>query len=293
MKQYFSILAALLLSLSASSLKAQIVNIPDPIFRSYLISSPVNTNSDFEIQLSEAQNYTGTINITGLNISDLTGLEEFINLTRLYCFATNITSLDLSANIMLTDLNCEANALTSLDLSNNINLTHLNCNQLQITELDLSNNVNLVEVDFRSDSSLITVNLKNGNNTAITSFQANSNPALICIDVDDIAYSTANWTNIDAGASFTSTCFTNITTTKNISNLQVYPNPTQNALTVDLGAIHSTVNINISNAIGQRVQAANYTNSQILDLNLEGLAGWYFIQIETEKGSETVKVLKQ
>ena len=293
MKQYFSILAALLLSLSASSLTAQNVNIPDPVFKNYLLSTGVNANLDFEIQVSEAQSYTGLIDIRGLSITDHTGLEEFINLTRFHCTATSLSSLDVGANLLLTELHCGNNDFTSLDLSNNINLTHLKCFGLKITHLDLSNNTNLIEFDCRQDSLLETINLKNGNNTAITSFQANDNPALTCIDVDDIAYSTANWTNIDAGASFTSTCFTNITTTQSISNLQVYPNPTQNALTVDLGTIHSTVNINISNAIGQRVQAANYTNSQILDLNLEGLAGWYFIQIETEKGSETIKVLKQ
>jgi hypothetical protein len=142
---------------------------------------------------------------------------------------------------------------------------------------------------------LETLNLKNGNNTAITNtnFQANSNPALICIEVDTVAYSTTNWTNIDAGLVFSTNCFTNIVTTASIPNLQVYPNPTPNALTVDLGTVHSSVNITISNTIGQKVQSSNYSYTQILDLNIEGLPGWYFIQIETEKRSQTIKVLKQ
>jgi hypothetical protein len=63
-------------------------------------------------------------------------------------------------------------------------------------------------------------------------------------------------------------------------------------LTIDLGTIHSSVSINVSNTMGQRVQSINYTNTQALDLNIEGLPGWYFIQIETDKGSETIKVLK-
>ena len=140
---------------------------------------------------------------------------------------------------------------------------------------------------------LTRINLKNGNNTSITSFQANSNPALTCIEVDDIAYSTATWTNVDAGFSFSTNCFTSVITTGNIPNLQVYPNPTPKALTVDLGTVHSSVNITISNTIGQKVQSADYTNTQSLDLNLDGLPGWYFIQIETDKGSKTIKVLKQ
>ena len=293
MKQHFFILAALLLSFSTSSLKAQNVNIPDPVFKSALLSSGVNANLDFEIQLSEAQNYTGLININGLAISDHTGLEEFVNLTRLHCTATSLSSLDISMNTMLTELHCGNNSFTSLDVSNNVNLTHLECFGLQITNLDLSNNTNLIEFDCRQDSVLTAINIKNGNNTAITSFQANSNPMLTCIDVDNVAYSTANWTNIDAGVVYTTSCFTNIITTNDIENLQVYPNPTQNALTVDLGTIHSTINITVFNTIGQRVQSFNHTNTESLDLNLEGLPGWYFIQIETEKGSRTIKVLKQ
>ena len=293
MKQYFSILAALLLSFSASSLKAQIVNIPDVNFKNYLLSIGVNTNLDFEIQLSEAQNYTGAINLLGQSITDLTGLEEFINLTILDCRTIGISTLDISANTMLTSLSCGNNPLTSLDLSNNVNLTNLDCTLLDITSLDLSNNINLVGIDCRQDSFLTTINLRNGNNTSITNFLANDNPELICIDVDDVAYSTANWTNIDAGVVYTTSCFTNIITTNDIENLQVYPNPTQNTLTVDLGTVHSTVNIIVSNTIGQKVQSVHYTNTQSLDLNIEGLPGWHFIQIETEKGSETIKVLKQ
>jgi hypothetical protein len=64
-------------------------------------------------------------------------------------------------------------------------------------------------------------------------------------------------------------------------------------LTIDLGTIHSSVSINVSNTMGQRVQSINYTNTQALDLNIEGLPGWYFIQIETEDRSQTTKVLKQ
>jgi len=295
MKQYLSILAALILCFSATTLKAQIVIIPDANFKAYLLSSPVNTNLDFEIQLSEAQNFTGTINLIGQNITDLTGLEEFTALRFFYCEFVPITSLDLSANTMLTHLRCAQNLFTSLDLSNNINLTHLTCNQLKITDLDLSNNVNLVELDCRFDSLLTTINVKNGNNTAIpnTKFFVNDNPMLQCIEVDSVAYSVANWTNVDNSLVYNNNCFTNITTTENISNIQAYPNPTKNTLTIDLGTIYPDANITILNAIGQRIETTSYKNTQILDLEIKGLLGWYFIQIETEKGSQTVKVLKQ
>jgi hypothetical protein len=295
MRLYLFTLATLLLFVSASSLKAQIVNIPDAVFKNHLIGTTVNTNFDSEIQISEAQSYTGLINITGLNITDITGLEAFVNLTELRCFGNALTSLDISANTLLTKLYCGGNNLTSLDVSNNVNLTDLECSLLKITQLDLSNNVNLTALDFRGDSLLTMVNLKNGNNTAITNtnFKGESNPALICVEVDNVVYSTGNWTNIDAASVFSANCFLSITETNNLPNLQVYPNPTQNNLTIDLGTTHSSIAINVSNAIGQRTQSTTYTNTQALDLNIEGLPGWYFIQIKTEKGNKTIKVLKQ
>jgi hypothetical protein len=321
MKPYFSILAALLLCLSASTLKAQIVNIPDQVFKNYLISSSVNTTVDSEIDSLEALNFIGTINISGLNITDLTGLERLVGLRVFGCIGVPITSLDLSANVMLHTLDCggfltsldlSANTmlswltcsnspLTSLDLSNNVNLTYLNCYNLKITSLDLSNNVNLANVQITSDSLLVSLNLKNGNNTAITynGFFVYDNPLLTCIEVDDSLYSATNWTYFPTGT----TTFNNFSTNclylgtaqleQDIPNIQLYPNPTQNTLTIDLGATHSAVNINVLNAIGQSVQSVNYNNTQTVDLNIEGVSGWYFIQIETEKRSHTIKVLKQ
>jgi hypothetical protein len=301
MKPYFSILAALLLCLSASTLKAQIVNIPDQVFKNYLISSSVNTTVDFEIDSLEALNFIGTINISGLNITDLTGLERLVGLRAFLCQGVPITSLDLSAHTMLNSLTCVANLFTSLDLSNNINLSFLNFQDLKITSLDLSNNVNLAYVQIIYDSLLVSLNLKNGNNTAIanTAFFVHDNPLLTCIEVDDSLYSATNWSNSPTGTTANNNFSTNCLylgtaqLEQDIPNIQLYPNPTQNTLTIDLGATHSAVNINVLNAIGQSVQSVNYNNTQTVDLNIEGVPGWYFIQIETEKRSHTIKVLKQ
>jgi hypothetical protein len=40
----------------------------------------------------------------------------------------------------------------------------------------------------------------------MSGFDATNNPDLTCIQVDDAAYSTTNWTNIDATASFSTDC---------------------------------------------------------------------------------------
>jgi len=61
---------------------------------------------------------------------------------------------------------------------------------------------------YCNQNSLTTLNVANGNNSNFVSFFANNNPNLTCITVDNVAYSTTNWTIIDAGASFSLSCGT-------------------------------------------------------------------------------------
>ena len=55
-----------------------------------------------------------------------------INLTNLFCFDNQLTSLDVSQNTKLRTLWCSGNRLSSLDLSQNTVLTKLYCYQNQI-----------------------------------------------------------------------------------------------------------------------------------------------------------------
>src|SRR5690606_25283856 len=92
------------------------VTIPDANFKTYLLgNTAINTNSDTEIQCSEATAFTGTIQVFGLSITDLSGIEAFTALTQLHCRSNQLTSLDVSTNTALTYLECGQNQLTSLD----------------------------------------------------------------------------------------------------------------------------------------------------------------------------------
>jgi hypothetical protein len=107
-------------------LRAQIVHIPDANFKAALVgNSGINTNGDDEIQVSEAEAYDGTIDVDDQGIADMTGLEAFVNLTRLECSYNQLTNLDVSANTLLERLDCVGNQLTSLDVSANTALTTL------------------------------------------------------------------------------------------------------------------------------------------------------------------------
>ena len=124
---------------------AQIVNIPDANFKNALLNhNPViDTNGDGEIQVSEAENFDSILNVNSQNISDLTGIEFFINIDFLLCSENQLTQLDLSQNLNLTLLSVSNNLLTSLNITNNHQLFKLNCNNNQLTSLDTSQNENL------------------------------------------------------------------------------------------------------------------------------------------------------
>ena len=202
------VLSSLFIGLAALTVNAQNVTIPDANFKAYLVgNASINTNSDSEIQVTEAAAFTGTITCNNLGINSVTGLEAFTGITGLYLFMNNLTSLDVSANTALYILNCRNNQLTALDLSNNLNLLDVNCSQNDITSLDLSLQTSLIGIDC-TENLLTSLNVANGNNSNVINinFMAQQNPFLTCIEVDDAAWSTTNWVNHDAGASFSEDC---------------------------------------------------------------------------------------
>jgi PKD repeat protein len=172
-------------SASSNGLFAQNVNIPDANFKAALVANAsINTNSDSEIQVSEASVYAGAITVGTMGITDLTGIEAFPAVTVLDVSQNALSSIDLSANFGLKNFYCSYNSITCLDLSNNINLLYLDCSSAGIQKL----------------------NVKNANNVNITYFNSTGNPGLTCIQVDNVAYSSTSWPNHDGSSSFSTDC---------------------------------------------------------------------------------------
>ena len=129
------------------------VNIPDEAFLNALIDLGIDTNGDGAINPSEAEEIPH-IDVSDRGISDMTGIEAFINLERLLCWKNQLTSLDVSQNTALTDLYCAFNQLTSLNVSKNTALTVLHCFSNPLTSLDISNNSSLKNIQLRDMPSL-------------------------------------------------------------------------------------------------------------------------------------------
>ncbi|MDY7395684.1 T9SS type A sorting domain-containing protein [Aureibaculum sp. 2210JD6-5] len=211
-----------------------------------------------------------------------------IALRNLYCYYNQLTSLDLSRNTALIRLDCFRNELVDLDVSQNTNLEHLYCYNNQITNLDLSGNTALRTLNC-SNNILSSLNLNNGNNTNIDRFFARNNPDLNCITVDDPAYSTANWTNVDAQVIFSINCNPLSTNEFELDGLSIYPNPFQSELNV---SILDNANYTLINANGQTVKSGNLMIGDN-KFNLASLAnGMYYLIIKTETGMASKKVIK-
>ena len=163
--------------------------VPDDNFENYLESNNLGDG----IQLNDSINSISIemlmfLNVSNQNISDLTGIKDFIAIRELNCGSNQLTSLDLSQNIYIDELECSFNQITYLDLSNNTELTKIYIDDNQLTYLDL----------------------RNGNNSNILDFYASYNPNLTCINVDNVAWSTSNWLvssyQIDSQHYFSNNC---------------------------------------------------------------------------------------
>jgi len=171
--------------LAAQSLAAQggqNVKIPDRAFKACLIGDPaINTNGDTEISVAEAQAFTGGIQCYAKNISDLTGIEAFVNITALDCSNNQLISLDISNNTALESLYCSNNQLSNLNISNNTALELLYCSDNQLSSLDINNNTALKQL-YCSGNQLSSLDINN--NTALEIFNC-SNNQLSSLDINN------------------------------------------------------------------------------------------------------------
>ena len=169
MKKCYFLLVGLFFLVSAH---AQIVNIPDARFKDTLLRANVNswtakdlagnycridTNLDFEIQVSEAQNISW-LDFSDRDFASLEGITSFSNLITLNCINNKLTSLNLTGLTKLENLSCGSNQLTSLDVKSLVSLKGLGCDFNQITSLDLKGLVNLTSLACDSNK-LTSLNL--------------------------------------------------------------------------------------------------------------------------------------
>ena len=135
--------------------------IPDDNFENALINLGLDNIFDDSVSTNNISNIT-QLNVAYNNILDLTGIEDFISLTHLWCFSNHLTSLDISNLTLLTLLNCDFNQLTTLELNTNINLENLYCSHQSLSSLNIMNNQLLIELDCHGNQ-ISSLDLSNNN----------------------------------------------------------------------------------------------------------------------------------
>lgn len=146
-----------------------IVNIPDVNFKNKLLTancasfvdgtpadsfnSPVDTNADGEIQVSEALAVKGlrvntSIMTTTNDLLSLEGIEYFTNLQYLNCIGNQISALDVTMMPDLFEVNCNYNALTTVDFSGLAQLEVATCRRNNLTTVPLDGLASLRILDL-------------------------------------------------------------------------------------------------------------------------------------------------
>ena len=279
-------------------LYAQIVNIPDPIFKARLIVEGVDTNMDGEIQVSEAEAVTGMLDVSIFfadPIYDLTGIEAFINITGLNVELNQLSILDLSNNMALTELDCGLNNLTYLNVENCPDLEILQASVNQLTSMDLTPNINLKEVDFYKNQ-LTYLDIRNGNNTNITGyFHSGNNPDLTCIFVDDAEYSenAPNWWK-DPASTYVETeaeCDALGVNDVLFHKVQIFPNPVKDILYIGMPDHFRDIEIIITDIKGNKILHSITTQLDVSSLR----SGLYFVILKDLQTKETLtkKLIKR
>lgn len=217
------------------------VDIPDPAFEKYLADNGLDKDGEINgrIAMKELAALKYLTIKANLNISDLTGIEGFVNLVELAIEENNLTSLDLSKLTALEALVVTKNKLKKVDISNNPNLNWLDLSQNELTQIDITKNPNLV-----------TLNLSK-NNLSVIDISQNT-----VLEKLSIAFN--NLTAIEMG---NNKKLTNVSLTANkLEVINVSNNLALKGLYVGDNDIKGT--IDISNLVGLKELYA-YNNSQL------------------------------
>ena len=221
---------------SAAFLHAQKTYVPDDGFEYYLETHTASGGSvnigdansmgdgvmNDSVPTAKIQNVSA-LDIHGLQIADLTGIEDFTSLQTLDCHDNALTSMDITHNTALQWLSCADNQLTQLDVGRNDQLRWLYCSNNQLTQLDVTintllqqltchhNQLNSLNIRYNTDlrlldcgfNQLTSLNVSQNtqlehlacNNNSLTSLDLSQNTALNWLSCSNNQLSALDLTN--------------------------------------------------------------------------------------------------
>ncbi|KUO68439.1 MAG: hypothetical protein APF83_00510 [Lutibacter sp. BRH_c52] len=138
----------------------ELVAIPDANFEQALIDLGIDTNGLTGDILKCDAAAVNSLDIHDRSISDLTGIEAFVNLKALYPYGNQLLALNVSNNTLLEYLLLNDNQVINLDLSNNTLLKGLNIDRNSMENLILGNHPDLSFI-YGSGNALTSIDVLN------------------------------------------------------------------------------------------------------------------------------------
>ncbi|WP_170233959.1 T9SS type A sorting domain-containing protein [Bizionia myxarmorum] len=289
--------------------------IPDAAFEQALINFGYDSEGvlDGRILTADAEAANGTLGLANQGLTDLTGLEAFINLDGVdFSYNTALAALDVTANVNLIDVNLEGCAslsslnvsgltaleninvygsvLTTVDLLTNTSLLVFNARFAALQTMDFSANASILDVNLRNNT-LTFVDMRNGNN-ALTVLRADNNNGPGCILVnDETETNLVNWN--PGGLSIYETegeCPTLSVEKENSTVFSIYPNPAKGYVNVSSN-LEATTNLGVYDITGKLVltNTISFGNNK---LNIASLSsGIYLMRVSTSTKTITKKLI--
>ena len=167
--------------------------IKDEAFLKYCLNEFDKSPKDGKLSQKETRNAL-KINVRGLKISSLAGIEYFPNIIELICTSNNIKSIDLSKNKELKKVDCSYNPISHLDVSELTRLLELFVDGAELQTINVSKNEKLYWLSV-SHNYLTTIELSNNadleilecNENYLTKLDLSKNTkltGLFCVDND-------------------------------------------------------------------------------------------------------------
>ena len=235
------------------------------------------TSLDLSNNINLEQLWVSENSLNSLDLSQNSQLEYLI------CHSNQITSLDLTSNPYLYRLWASNNLFTTLDLSQNTELIELKVENTLLQVLDLTNNAIIYLLNIENNNFLETVNFKNGNNSIFDTnltyttnsgqvfnlsnpiFRTTNSPNLQTICVDDVAYATTKFTNIDPNTVFVDDCSINSINYNSIQGTLAFDDENNSCDTYDFVVANQL--IQATDGVNNMATFTNSTGDYTLYLN--------------------------
>ncbi|MBR9832918.1 hypothetical protein GYB57_12280 [bacterium] len=210
----------------------------------------------------------GGPNLRNIDITGLTLLESLATGNFLDSNSSSIDSLNLSTNFNLKHLYCPSGNLTKLDVSNNQLLEDIHCGFNNIDSLILCNNPNLNYLHFDGMPQLTNVFVPNLGSTP-----------------NYYDFGSPNW-------QFYNCNLVSVTESKELSSIQVFPNPASDYLKIDGVNISEDYTFEIINLNSEIVLNGQFSNGLI---NIEELRPSLYIFKIKKNGIDLIqkKIIKK